>query len=485
MSPSAVRPEDLLDHLQSEPQEQPSLKFKVGDADPEMIARTAAALANGAALANRPAAYLVWGVRDDDHAFVGATVDISLKKRGNEDLIAWLPRVLNLHVELLRAEHDGATAWILEIAAATDRSVSYPGVEYIRIGSYTKKLADFPEYERRLWDAFRRGSFEAHTALDGLEVPDLLRLLDYPSYFSLTQAPLPENRDGIIEHLATAGLVHRDLVGWSITNLGAIAFAGDLDPFPSLRRKRVRIIHYNGTSRMKTLREVEVSGGYARSFEEIFRSVDNLLPRNEQISEALRTEHPLYPPLALRELLGNMLIHQDFAVTGAGPMVEIFDNRMEITNPGTPLIAPDRFVDLPPRSRNEQLASLMRRAHICEERGSGWDKIVGQVEVFQLPPPSVEILADGTRIVLPAPRPLTRMDRDDRTRTVYQHACLRYVTGEAATNATVRARFGIPSSNSPQASRLLNEALGAGRIALPDNDAGYRNRQYVPYWAVA
>lgn len=65
-------------------------------------------------------------------------------------------------------------------------------------------------------------------------------------------------------------------------------------------------------------------------------------------------------------------------------MIEIFDDRMEITNPGRPLVSPDRFLDTPPRSRNEALASFMRRVGICEERGSGVDKVVFQTEFYQL-----------------------------------------------------------------------------------------------------
>ena len=60
-------------------------------------------------------------------------------------------------------------------------------------------------------------------------------------------------------------------------------------------------------------------------------------------------------------LVANAVIHQDFFVTGAGPLVEIFDDRVEITNPGRPLVATERFLDTPPRSRNEMLAAFLRR----------------------------------------------------------------------------------------------------------------------------
>ena len=81
-------------------------------------------------------------------------------------------------------------------------------------------------------------------------------------------------------------------------------------------------------------------------------------------------------------------------------MIEIFSDRMEITNPGVPLVNPERFLDTPPKSRNETLASFLRRVGICEERGSGIDKIVSQTEFFQLPAPIFEVTNEYTRAIL-------------------------------------------------------------------------------------
>jgi predicted HTH transcriptional regulator len=164
-------------------------------------------------------------------------------------------------------------------------------------------------------------------------------------------------------------------------------------------------------------------------------------------------------------------------------MVEIFDDRIEITNPGEPLVDTQRFVDTPPRSRNEALASLMRRFRICEERGSGIDKVVFQVELFQLPAPLFERPEGFTRAVLFAHKPLTEMDKAERIRACYLHACLRYVMRQPMTNTSVRERFGIAEKNASVASRLLNEAVEAGRIAVADPDAGTRARSYLPFWA--
>jgi predicted HTH transcriptional regulator len=191
----------------------------------------------------------------------------------------------------------------------------------------------------------------------------------------------------------------------------------------------------------------------------------------------------MFPELAVRELVANALIHQDFFVTGAGPMVEIFDDRIEITNPGEPLVDTQRFVDTPPRSRNEALASLMRRFRVCEERGSGIDKVVSQVELFQLPAPLFESLEGFTRAVLFAHKPLSAMDKADRVRACYLHACLCYVMRKQMTNTTLRARFGVEEQNRSTVSRLIREAVKAGAIAPADPDAAPKLMRYLPFWA--
>ena len=164
-------------------------------------------------------------------------------------------------------------------------------------------------------------------------------------------------------------------------------------------------------------------------------------------------------------------------------MVEIFTDRIEISNPGESLIETDRFIDAPPRSRNEAVAALMRRFGICEERGSGIDKVIAAIEFSQLPAPLFETPPGATRSVMFAHKDLKDMDRSDRVRAVYLHTCLRHVMREKTTNGTLRQRFGVDSRNAAVVSRLLNEAVEAGMIVIEDPMAGRRSRSYLPFWA--
>lgn len=464
------------------------VEFKGNMHEPQEIGEYVSALANSAALAGKPFAHLVWGIADHDHEVVGTSFNPSAEKVGNEELESWLLRLLapKIHFRFFQVSVDGHSVVLLEIERAFRSPVQFQGQEYIRVGSYKKKLKDFPEKERALWRVFDQTPFEDGIAAERVRDDEVLRLLDYPAYFELLERPLPANRGGILNALSNDKLIHRcDAGGWNVTNLGLILYAKRLGDLDNLRRKAIRVILYRGSSRIETIREQVGTRGYASGFEGLIGFINGLLPSNEVIEQALRKTVPRFPELAVRELVANALIHQDFFVTGAGPMVEIFEDRIEITNPGVPLVDTQRFVDSPPRSRNESLASLMRRIGICEERGSGWDKVVFQSEFYQLPAPLAEVADDHTRVVLFAPRPLARMDRAERVRAAYLHACLQYVNRKYLTNTSVRQRFGVEPRNSAKASRLIAEAVEAGAIAPDDPTAAPKLMRYVPWWAKA
>lgn len=467
------------------PSETEWLELKLNNDNPEDIGEYLSALANSAALLGKVNAYMIWGVENKSHEVVGTTFKPASAKVGQEELESWLLRLLTpkINFRFHELQVDDHSVVLLEIGAAFRHPVQFKNVEYIRVGSYKKKLKDFPEKERELWRVFDRIPFEKEIAAGNVSTDEVFRLLDYPAYFDLLSLPLPEGRDGILSALEADEMIESVRSGkWNITNLGAILFAKKLGDFHSLKRKAVRIVLYKGKSKVETIREQEGTKGYASGFEGLISFITNLLPSNEVIGQALRKEVPMFPELSIRELVANAIIHQDFHATGTAPMVEIFDDRMEVTNPGLPLVRTDRFLDSPPKSRNEALASFMRRIGICEERGSGIDKVVFQAEFYQLPAPLFETKDEHTLIVLFAHRKLKDMDKGDRIRACYLHACLKYVQRDFMTNTTLRERFGIEVENKAMASRLIRDALESGVIKLHDEDAPPKLRKYVPFW---
>ena len=371
---------------------------------------------------------------------------------------------------------------ILEIQAAMHKPVRFDGTEYIRIGSYTKKLRDFSEKERELWRILDRVPFEKQIALKSVSGEKVLQLLDFVKYFDMTKQPLPDMQQGVLAKLQDDKLIVENAGVWDITNLGAILFAKRLSDFDHLAKKAVRIIRYQGNNKFTTEKEINSLAGYAVDFEQIMQSVKALLPSYEEIGLTFRKEMNAYPEIALRELVANALIHQDFNISGTSPMIEIFSHRLEITNTGSPLIEVERFMDKPPCSRNEHLAALMRRLDICEERGTGIDKVILQIELNQMPAPLFEDLGNYTKATLFTYRPFSDITKEERLRACYWHCVFKYANREQMSNASLRERFGNAVS-SAMISKIIKEAQEKGFIKIFDEEAGSKAKKYIPVWS--
>ena len=476
----------LLHSLTEMPHETEWLEFKVNRADPQQIGEYLSALSNSAALLGVEHGYLVWGVKDKGHVIVGTSFSPRDEKVGNQELENWLATQLAPRIDfrIHEFEDDGKRIVIFEVPKAIHTPIRFKGREYLRIGSCKQNLLDFPEKERELWSCFSRMPFEKGIAKKSVSSDEVLSLIDYPSYFDLTGQRLPDNRAGILDRLARESVVIP--VGanrYDITNFGALLLAKDLSAFERIRRKAPRVIVYSGKNKVETIREQIGAKGYAIAFEGLIDFVNNLLPQNEEIRAALRTEVKMYPEVAIRELVANALIHQDFNITGTGPTVEIFTDRIEITNPGLPLVETLRFIGEQPISRNEDIASFMRRINICEERGSGIIKVVKSAELYQLPAPDFRTTTSHTKAILFAHKDFTEMDKQDKIRACYQHACLCHVSNEMMTNSSLRERFSIKKQNYSIASRIISDTIDAELIKPydPDNKAK-KHAKYVPFW---
>lgn len=476
----------LIDELRSATAEKPYVEFKRNNESPENIGQLCSALSNAARIADKPVAYVLWGIDDASHAVTGTTFDPIAKKVGNEDFQFWLSKKIkpNMAFSFRVVPHPDGTVVILEIPAANSAPVEFDGTAHVRVGSATPKLSDNPALFTKLINNLRPYRWEKENAKTFLDADEVLGLLDYPKYFELIRNKLPDNKAGILEHLEGDHLVQKDVGGrWNITNLGAILFAKNLLDFDtSLNRKAIRFVAYAGRNKAATVtHRHDGQRGYAAGFEGLVGFINGLLPANEHIGAALRTSTPLYPEIAIRELVANALIHQDMTVQGAGPMIEMFEDRIEITNPGEPLVQPDRMIDLPPRSRNEMLAGLMRRMRFCEEQGSGLDKVVGSIELYQLPPLVIQTEGGSTKIILSGPRSFAEMNRAERVTACYQHAVLKWLSGEKMKNASLCERLGIDKKNAAQASAVISAAIDEGKIKIAD--PAFPRGGYYPFWA--
>lgn len=473
--------EKIIQELSQLPTETETVEFKENHFDKSELGKRISAISNAANLHNEKFGYLVFGIQDSTHTITGTKFSPKKQKVGAEELEFWLSKHLEPSIDFRIYERyvEGKYIVLFFIPPANKSPVRFENIAYIRVGSTTPKLNDYPEKEKRIWDNINRKSFEKNIARENLTSTQVLELLDYDSYFSLTKQELPTNTQQFVERMVQHGLVKRVRSNsYDITNLGAVLFARNLNEFSTVKRKSIRIVLYDGNTKVNRMREQEEKRGYAISFEALLEYINDKLPYSEEISQSLRKEVKMYPEKAVREFVANALIHQDLSISGAGPMVEIFDSRIEITNTGEPLIDTNRFIDHPPRSRNEDLAAFMRQIGVCEEGGTGIDRALLEIALYQLPAPSFESLDKFTRVTMYARKNLKDMSIDDKVRACFQHCVLKYVEQSRMTNATLRDRLGIGQKNYPAASQIIRTTIEKGYIKESD-----KPKEYVPTWA--
>lgn len=449
------------------------------------IGESISAISNAAVLYDRPKAYMVWGIDNEMHRIVGTDF---LWKDGNESLVAFLSEKVRPHLSL--AFHDvpmdDGRVVLLEIPRAENHPVQFEGVEYIRIGSENRLLSDLPDKKCEFWRRLDSTPFELRLAQGNLTEDEIFALLDFPGYYDGLRLPIPRNAEAILENLQKERFIMRGEDGsWGITNLGALMIAKDLRKFDSLFRKTVRVVWYSGDSRMETVREAEFTRGYAVSYKEVVDYIMTIIPQKEVIVGAVRKSFLSYPETAVRELVANMMIHQDFQQRGTNPMVEVFSTRIEFTNAGAPLVPIDRVVDAVPVSRNENTAAFMQRCSINEERGSGYDRILDSTgESGLLSPRIVNQSNQFTKVILFSKIPFESVMMEDRIRTCYMHASLAFIRSEELSASDVRRIFGLTFKESAKTARIIRTALDAGLIKVSNpSETAAKDIRYIPYWA--
>lgn len=477
----------LVTELCKLPNETGWVEFKCDNYNPDIIGQNICALANSAALHDKDWGYMVWGIDDTTHEIVGSKYNLQNLKVGRQELECWLRVLLSSNIEYQFYEvlfPDNIRVGLLKIRKAYTQTASFKKVEYIRVGSYTKKLSDVPALRAQLWDKIRNSKFEKLISKEHLTAEQILGLLAWEKYFDINKKAYPSNQEEIVRYLIEEEILQKQDDGlYSVTNLGAILLARNIRDFRSIERKAIRVIQYSSKNRFGDTKEYICEAGYAVCFEQLLQYIGALTPTKEKITGAYRENISIYPQIAVRETIANALIHQDFSISGSGPLIEIFQDRIEVTNPGTPLVSVERIIDNPPKSRNERLAACMRRMKMCEELGTGWDKIVISCEAMFLPAPRIIVYDESTKVTLFSEIPYANIAYDDKIRACYMHACIKYVQNEHLTNSSLRKRFGLKETNSGSVSRLIKASVEKRLVKPFDDTTSPKNMSYIPFWA--
>lgn len=429
------------------------------------------------AIANEGGGHLVLGIADKPpRPVVGSeafpdTQDIA------EKLFQWLG--FRVDVEVV-AHPEGRMVVFIIPGRPRGTAYHYEGAYLMRSG---EELVPMSEDQLRRIFAEGQPDWLEFPALKDASAQDVVQLLDTQAFFDLLHLPYPTDQTGVLARLLDERLIERSASGFDILNIGAALLAKSLRSFPSVSRKAARVIVYAGESKMQTVSDQTGEKGYAVGFTGLVQYVMGKLPQNEMIEGAIRKEVKLVPEVVVRELLANALIHQDFEMGGASPTVEVFSNRVEISNPGEPIVPVERFID-GYQSRNERLADLMRRFGICEEKSSGIDRVIEAAELMQLPAPEFLTSHKRTIVVIHGPRSFRDMNGSDRVRACYQHCVLQYVLRRQMTNQSLRERFGLSESSSNTVSQIITATIEQGLVKNdPNAPDSRRYARYIPSWA--
>ena len=118
-------------------------------------------------------------------------------------------------------------------------------------------------------------------------------------------------------------------------------------------------------------------------------------------------ELPEYPETALREALVNALAHRDYEDPSQHVIVEVFFDRIVITNPGLPVGHPSlkrlEKGEARSRSRNPLLSQGLVFLGLMEERGTGIRRMRGAMLDHGLELPHVNTDEDRFVLTLPGP----------------------------------------------------------------------------------
>jgi len=478
-------PEALVRTLIQKPQESEWFEFKENYANPDGLGKYISALANAAIFEQRPAAYLILGVKDKTHEIIGTKVRLKNEKKGGEPLEFWLSKKINHNVgfEFIECDIDNMHVEIIYIRPTYQAPVKFNNIAYIRIGETTPHLSKYPQKEQKLWSITGKYKFEnilVSEHVDQEYILDNFRVRDFLDKLG----SLPTNHAAIIEKLLREKLItNNDQERYDIHMILALLCASDFSKYHMLERKGARLIVYDGTSKLHTKIDVHGNMGYSIGFNNLTNRILSHIPSKETITADGRSTHYDIPAVAIRELVANALIHQDFSIGGVGPVVEIFSDRIKITNPGIPLVETDRFIDSPSRSRNDKLTNFMRRLGFCEERGSGVDRAIKAIEDKGIPAPLFRTVSDSTVVTIFGPKPFRDMTKEDRIRACYQHASLKFEMNERMSNSSLRERFKLNDKQYPQVSRVIADTLEAKLIKPLSETQGKKNAKYIPIWA--
>ena len=367
-----------MGNLRAFPKENEWLEFKVSFVTEDKIGSHISALSNSACLHEKKSAYLVFGVHNESHNVVGTEFRPKHHKVGNEEFENWLAKLLEPRIDfkIYEFNSNNKPVAIIEIDPAQDRPVKFKNIAYIRVGSYTKKLSDFPEKERKIWEKKTSYDWSAQICEDAtindLD-PEAIRKAkrEYKNKSSQKIGEVDEWDDLTFLNKA------RVTIQGNITKAAIILLGKEeSEHFISPSVAKITWILKDANNIEK---DYEHFGPpFILNVEQVFSKVRNLKYRYLPNETLFPIEISKYDPWVIREALHNCIAHQDYELVSRINLVEKPDELI-FANVGSFIpksieivIKPDWAPEI---FRNPFLSTAMVNLNMIDTIGSGIRKM--------------------------------------------------------------------------------------------------------------
>lgn len=329
------------------------------------------------AFANANGGTVLVGI-DDKGKTVGININNTLRSEIQQVINLLDPR---LDIQVSEILFEGKTILALECNDGPQKPYAVSGVIYVRSGPNSEKITSI-EQMRKFFQQSGSIFFDTMPCTE----------FKYPDHFDSDAFKIFLQMAGITDSIGEKKILENlrltDHNG-KLTYAAVMMFGKDPQRF--VDHSIIRCVLFKGTDKRYILDSKEMQGNLVTQFEETMKYVISKLNLRYEIegqSDGRRKEVLEIPETVFREALVNALCHRSYYEKGAVTMVEIYDDRVEISNPGG-LISVITEQEFGHRSfsRNPLIFGLMQRINMVEKIGSGITRMKDAMKDAKLPEP--------------------------------------------------------------------------------------------------
>ncbi|MDR0746249.1 MAG: helix-turn-helix domain-containing protein [Mediterranea sp.] len=342
------------------------------------------------AFANSEGGYLILGI-DDDGKIYGLELDNITRSRIQNDIRDISP---NIQVDLYPVQVDDKKVWALDVPSGKDKPYVLSGSIYVREGANSQKLTTAEEI-RSFFQTSNRIYFDA------IPCPRL----DIDKEWDEDNFQYFRHESNITGNVTTKQILNNLQVfdDSGIIKNGGVLFFGK-EPEKLFPHAVIHCVLFKGTNKVHIIDDKYYGGTLYNQYKQAEAWIKDKLKVSYIIEDmGPRKEIWEIPLTVFKEAIINALSHRDYYEQGAVTMVEIYDDKVVISNPGGLLPAVQKEFGTRSMSRNPLIFGLFTRMSLVEQVASGIPRMRDEMKEAGLPEPV--FITDGGFFTVSFKRP--------------------------------------------------------------------------------